>query len=156
MTALACPGHTKGEMVFLDSATRTLIAGDAVNYNLGVGAVPLETTLKALKRIQGMGDRYDGIWNGHHDFRALGAPLDEDCLPTIIALMEDVMSGHMLPCECPSFWGQDVPLTREGEQVGQFIRVGGFPGEEPHRTATLRMGRNWLNINPDLIFEKAP
>ena len=153
VTAYACPGHTKGEMVFLDSQTHTMIAGDAVNYNLLIGAVPLESALKALKRIQGMGDQYDGIWNGHHDFRALGAPLDPDCLPTIIALMEKAVGGQLLPCECPSFWGQDVPLTRQGETMGSFIHEGGFPGEKKHRIATLRMGRNWLTIDPDLIHE---
>ncbi len=151
--ALACPGHTKGEMVFLDEMTRTLIAGDAVNYNLGVGAVPLERTLKALRRIRNLRDSYDGIWNGHHDFRALGAPLDEDCLPTIIALMDDAVAGHLLPCETPSFWGQDMPLTREGENLGEFIREGGFPGQPRHRVATLRMGRNWLTIDPDNLRE---
>ena len=156
VTAYACPGHTKGEMVFLDEQTRTLFAGDAVNYNLGVGAVPLETTLKAMKRLASMGDRYDGIWNGHHDFRALGAPLDPDCLPTIIAMMEDALQGHIVPCACPSFWGGDIPLTRQGEEIGSFIHWGGFPGEKPHRTATLRMGRNWLNIDPDRLYENQP
>ena len=71
VTAYACPGHTAGEMVFLDNQTRTLIAGDALNYNLGVGAVPLETTLRAMKRLKDLGSEYDSIYNGHHDFRAL-------------------------------------------------------------------------------------
>ena len=41
----------------LDESARILIAGDAINYNLGVGAVPLETTLRHLRRIAEMSDR---------------------------------------------------------------------------------------------------
>lgn len=150
VTACECPGHTAGEMVFLDPQTRTLFAGDAVNYNLGVGAVPLETTLKAMKRIASMKDQYDGIWNGHHDFRALGAPLEEDCLPTIIEMMEDACAGHIVPCEDPSFWGQDIPLKRGQKPENMFA---GLPGMKPQKRVTLRRGRNWLALNPDLIRE---
>ncbi len=150
VTAIACPGHTAGEMVFLDSSTRTLIAGDAINYNLGVGAVPLETTLKAMKRIRDMDDQYDGIWNGHHDFRALGAALEEDCLPTIIEMMEDACSGHIVPCEDPSFWGQDIPL-RKGQRTENMFA--GLPGQPPQKRITLRRRRNWLTIDPDHILE---
>lgn len=143
VTAYDCPGHSPGEMVFLDSATRTLFAGDAVNYNLGVGRVPLETTLRYMKRLQAMGDQYDGIYNGHHDFRPLGAPLDDDCLPTIIEIMEDVLAGHMNECQVPDFWGQDVILTAEKPQPD--------PGR-PKRVM-LRKGRNFLAINPDNLYE---
>lgn len=149
VTAYACPGHTAGEMVFLDSQTRTLIAGDAVNYNLGIGAVPVETTLKALKRIRDMGDRYDGIYNGHHDFRALGAPLDGDCLPTIIDMCEHLVAGdRYAPCEVPSFWGQSVPLTRQaGEESGNiFARFG--------KRVLIHQGRNYLSFDPDNLQEQ--
>lgn len=143
VTAYDCPGHSPGEMVFLDSATRTLFAGDAVNYNLGVGRVPLETTLRYMKRLQAMGNQYDSIYNGHHDFRPLGAPLDDDCLPTIIEIMEDVLAGHMNECQVPDFWGQDVILTAEK------------PVPEPGRPkrVMLRKGRNFLAINPDNLYE---
>lgn len=146
--AIECPGHTPGEMVFLDQGTRTLFAGDAVNYNLGVGAVSLRTTLGHMKKLQAMSGEYDGIWNGHHDFRALGAPLGEDCLPTIIDMMEDAAAGHIVPCESPSFWGQDIPLTKQDKGKEMF---GGLPGQEPSRRVTLRRGRNWLSIDPERI-----
>ena len=41
VTAYECPGHSKGEMIFLDEQTRTLFCGDALNFNLGVGAEPV-------------------------------------------------------------------------------------------------------------------
>ena len=126
-----CPGHTAGEVVFLDETNRMLFAGDAVNYNLLLDAAPVETALEALKRVRGMGDRYDGIWNGHHDFRALGMPLDGDCLENIIVILEDFVAGHVSFCECPSFWGQPMPLRR---------------GQPRPPAKCLRRGRNFVQF----------
>ncbi len=157
VTAYECAGHSPGEMVFLDEQTRTLFAGDAINFNLGASAVPVETTLRNLKRIQAMGDKYDGIWNGHHDFRALGAPLDDDCLPNIIALLEDAVAGHIVECETPSFWGQSVPLTKDRSKANAQVNApAAFAGAAAPGKGriTLRRGRNFVGINPDNIFEK--
>ena len=147
VTAYECPGHSPGEMVFLDNQTRCLFCGDALNYNLGVGAVPVETTVRYMKRLQEMGDRYDRIYNGHHDFRALGMPLEDDCLPNVIAILEDVLSGTAVPCEMPSFWGQDVPLTREKSPV-----VNG--DGKPVNRVLFHRGRNVVGVNMDNLWEK--
>ncbi len=148
VTAYECPGHSPGEMIFLDSMTRTLFCGDALNFNLGVSAEPVEKTLRYLKRMRDLGDKYDRIYNGHHDFRALGAPLDEDCLPTAISILEDAVSGVVNPCQVPSFWGQSVPLTREsaGDSNTNF-------GLSKGNRVTLRKGRNFVSIDPENIFE---
>lgn len=143
VTVYECPGHTAGEVVFVDSQTGAMVAGDALNFNLGISAA-VETAYRALKRIESMKEQYTGIYNGHHDFRALGMPLDEDCLPTVLEIMEDVLNGHANYCEVPSFWGQAMPLTRE--------RPGLIPGQ-PQARRFLRKGRNFLGINPDLIFD---
>ncbi len=153
VTAYDCPGHSHGEMVFLDEQTRTMICGDAVNYNLGISAEPVEKTLRYLKRLQSMSDRYDGLWNGHHDFRALGAPLDEDCLPTVIEILEDVMAGHISPCETPSFWGQSVPLHKGVRTNDQAGAPASKPGEKASHRITLRKGRCFVGIDPDNIYE---
>lgn len=142
ITAYDCPGHSPGEMVFLDEYTRTLFAGDAVNFNLNISSCPVETGLKYLKRLKNMEDKYDGIWNGHHDFRALGMPLDDDCLDTIIEICEEVLKGNISPCQIPSFWGQGTPLSAEVEPTK-------FPDNIP-----LRRGRNFLTINSKKIFEE--
>ena len=152
VTAYACPGHTAGQMMFLDEQTRTLICGDALNFNLGVGAVPAETTLKGLKRMRDLGDKYDGIYNGHHDFRAFGAPLDPDCLENAIAILEDVMAGHLNEVKMPSFWGQSVPLTRDGAEE-QKPAMTGTGVQPPMRRMMLHKGRNFLAINPEKIRE---
>lgn len=95
----------------------------------------------AMKRIQGMSSKYDGIWNGHHDFRALGMPLDNDCLENIIRILEDLMKGNASFCECPSFWGQPMPLSKTHI---------GAESNHPYahkQTAFLRKGRNFLRID---------
>ena len=153
VTAYDCPGHSKGEMIFLDEKTGTLIAGDAVNFNLGVGAVPVETTLRYLKRLESMSGSYDGIWNGHHDFRAFGAPLDDDCLPTVISMLEDILDGHYSVAECPSFWGQGIPLSRTPAPGNAPAFMPGEAEPRPKRV-TIRKGRNFLGFCPDMIFEE--
>ena len=130
VTVYVCPGHTAGEVVLLDETDRMLFDGDALNYHLLLGAVPLEETLVAMKRIRDMADRYDGIWNGHHDFRALGMPLDDDCMENALALLEDAVKGNITFCECPSFWGQPIPLSRKkadelaATMGGHYLRRG--------------------------------
>ena len=153
ITAYECPGHSPGQMMFLDEQTRTLFVGDALNFNLGVSRIPVETTLKSLKKIRDLSDKYDHIYNGHHDFRALGMPLDEDCLENAIAICEDVLNGQMNVCEVPSFWGQSVPLTygvRTNEQTNAPSFGGGAPA--PTNRVTLRKGRNFVSIDPDNIW----
>ncbi len=154
VTAYDCPGHSKGEMIFLDEQTRSLFCGDALNYNLGVSAEPAEKTLRYLKRMRDMGDRYDDIYNGHHDFRALGMPLDDDCLPNAIAILEDAVAGHIVPVETPSFWGQSVPLTFGERTNDQTNAPKAGAGPVPGKRITLRRGRNFLAINPDNIYEE--
>ncbi|MBQ6452237.1 MAG: MBL fold metallo-hydrolase [Solobacterium sp.] len=151
ITCYECFGHSKGEVVFLDNQERILIAGDALNYNLGVSAVPVETTLRFLKRLQSMSDRYDAIYNNHHDMRAFGAPLDDDCLPTAIAILEDVMDGHIVPVQIPSFWGQDLPLSAQDLENNKHPKMG--DGRPSNRT-TLRRGRNFVGIDVNNIYEE--
>lgn len=154
VTAYDCPGHSHGEMVFLDEQTRTLFCGDALNFNLGVSSEPVETTLRYLKRMQEHSDSYDDIYNGHHDFRALGAPLDDDCLPTVISILEDAMNGIVNPCESPSFWGQSVPLTKGPRTNDQTNAPTAGTSAQNHGTrVTLRKGRNYVGIDPNLIFD---
>ena len=113
VTVYECPGHTPGEVVLLDEKTRSLFAGDAINFNLICKCAPLPEAVRALKKLRDLSDKYDGIYNGHHDFRGLGASLDDDCLPTMIELMEEAVRGNISPCVCSNFWGEPLPLTRK-------------------------------------------
>jgi glyoxylase-like metal-dependent hydrolase (beta-lactamase superfamily II) len=130
ITAYDCFGHSPGEMIFLDETNRMLFAGDALNYNLGLGAIPIETAVKYLERMRDMGSRYDAIYNGHHDFRPLGAPLGDDCLPNAIDICHQLLNGTASPVTVPNFWGP----TR------------------PPRSMILK-GKNYVGYNPDNIFE---
>ena len=155
VTAYECPGHSVGEMIFLDEQTRSLFCGDALNFNLGVSAVPVETTLHYLEKMRDLGGRYDGIYNGHHDFRALGAPLDGDCLPTVIEILKDALNGHIVPCETPSFWGGDMPLSHAPIKSYQEIAPVAHNGAAPPRNRiTLRRGRNFVGIDPNHLYER--
>ena len=140
-----CPGHSKGQVAFLDSKTRSLFCGDAVNFNLGINACPVETGLNSLKKLQSLQDQYDGIYNGHHDFRALGKPLDPDCLPTLISMLEKVVeTGTYTETTDPSFWGQNIPLTYDPED---------HDFGKPKR-ACIRAGRCWVFIDPKRIYNE--
>ena len=153
VTAYDCPGHTAGEMMFLDHQTRSLFCGDALNFNLGVARTPVEITLKYLKRMQSLSDQYDGIYNGHHDFRPLGCPLDPDCLPNAIAILEAALAGHIAPCDVPSFWGEEIILTNKGRVDYSAAAPQMYQGASlPEKKAVLRRGRNFLTIDPDNIF----
>lgn len=115
--AYECPGHTPGSMVLLDEATRTLFAGDALNKNLlirekpgNAGFVSMERARAGLARIKDMGEKYDGIYNGHHDFRALGMPLESSVLDDALFLMDGLISGNYEAKPAPT----NLPASREG------------------------------------------
>ena len=100
VTALHCPGHTAGEMVFLDDKTHTLLCGDACNCNwlLNTTLAPTvrecaEISLKALQRIWDMRNEYDAVYNFHHDFRGFGSPLNPDVMPNLIHCLEMILDG---------------------------------------------------------------
>lgn len=131
ITAYYAPGHAMDEMVFLDHKERILFSGDAINYNTTMAGIPIEESIGYLRRLQSMHDQYDVIYNSHHDFRALGAPLGEDCLPNLLALAEEYNSGDFCaPSLVYSFWdGQRTPrmMLRRGRNFFGFRH----PNEEP-------------------------
>lgn len=119
VTAYSCPGHTPGEMVFLDENTRSLFVGDAVNCNLLISQPPesptfvsIERAGEGLKRLAAMRDRYDNMYNGHHDYRALGMPLGADVLDDAIEICRQLVSGEYTPQKVPSpFPGRPDPTV---------------------------------------------
>ncbi len=150
VTAYSCPVHSPGQMVFHDELTHTMIVGSALNYNLRGISVPLETSYRSLRKLQTLSEKCDGIWNGNHEFRALGAPLDEDCLPNTIALMKDVLDGHIVPVTEPDFWGQELLLKKKiiDSSAHDDLEIG-----QKNNKITLRKGRNYLTIDPNNIYK---
>ncbi len=121
VTAYECQGHTPGQMMFLDEMTRSLFVGDALNYNLGVSGTPVDVTIKGLRTMVSLSDKYDGIYNGHHDFRALGAPLGDDCLPNAIKVCEAALAGSAVYSVIPNFMGSDRPPVRMAVFERNFV-----------------------------------
>ncbi len=112
--AYECPGDTKGAMMFLDEYSRSLFCGDALNFVMYLGAVPAEESIKYLKKMEELSDKYDDIYNAHHDFRAPGETLGADCLPNATALVQQIIDGRYRPVIVPSFMGPasgDPPHT---------------------------------------------
>ena len=100
VTAYSCPGHTPGEMVFVDDKSRILFAGDAINGNLLFGSVPpdprftsVETAYKGLQRIAALGS-FDKIFNFHHDYRPFGEPLSDRMLPDVLEACRQLVTGE--------------------------------------------------------------
>ena len=137
VTAYDAPGHTPGCMVFLDEETRILFCGDACNCNLGVASErgtkqfsSIETAHRALKRILDLkGEKYDAVYNGHHDFRRLGEPLDDDVLPNAVQAMEQLLDG-----------------TAKTEVLPH-----GTPGHPDRHVVRIRT--TMVTYNPDGIFD---
>ena len=65
------PGHTPGEVVLIDDASRILFSGDACNPNLGIRASSVNTALKGLLKVkaQGHGGQFADQELGEGDFR---------------------------------------------------------------------------------------
>lgn len=100
VTAYLCEGHTRGEVVFIDDLTHTLLCGDACNCNWYLKAdlceTPHESLVKArdaLKRIASMSDQYDFVINSHHDYRGFGNSLAPETLYDLSECLDELCEG---------------------------------------------------------------
>ena len=100
VTALHCPGHTAGEMVFLDDRSRTLLLGDACNCNLLLGKGfgknardEVRIAKEGLERILGMKDQYDRFYNAHHDYRGFGQSLYPEAIEDAVHCYASLLDG---------------------------------------------------------------
>lgn len=139
ITAYTAPGHSKGQMIFLDEQSRSLFVGDALNNNLGVANtmdpskdnyVGIAGILKGLEKMQELSDKWDGIYNGHHDFRALGMPLAADVLPNAIDICHQLLDG--------TYELKQKPNPLHQSRIMNYVQK----------------GDNWLSVNPEFLPEK--
>ena len=114
VTAYHCPGHTPGEMIFIDDRTRTLLCGDALNefFLLSSHLAPTKEAragiaAAGLARMKALSDQYDRIYNFHHDYRGYGAPLADDVLDSVLACLRQIQNGTA------SYVEQPDPLSAE-------------------------------------------
>lgn len=123
VTAYHCPGHTPGEMVFIDDRSRTLFLGDACNCNLLVNAEwkesPRESvraTMEALEVIAGLSKLYDHVYNSHHDYRGFGSELPGFVVTDSIRCMQEILNGSAEYREIPN------PLSKDGGKKKIAVR----------------------------------
>lgn len=139
VVAYEAPGHTPGCVAFIDEKERILFCGDACNGNLGIAApreaknfVSIETAHRGLKRLLDMkGEKYDVVYNGHHDYRKLGEPLDDDVLPNAVKAMQQLVEG-----------------TAEVKVLPAII-----PGKGDGKRYVVKIGTMELSFNPDGIYD---
>lgn len=104
VTIYHCPGHSKGECVAIDDLSKTLFVGDACNRELLLcndfsenKEKIIEVACQSLERIQSMkGKEFGDVYNSHHDFRGVGAPLGEEVLPDAIQCLKSLKEGRAI------------------------------------------------------------
>ena len=102
LTFHACPVHTAGSMVAIDSLSGTLFAGDDCNNTVGITVravssdevVTIERALRSLEELDQLPFNHGRIFNGHADFRHCGEALSPDVLPSLIEGLRRILSRN--------------------------------------------------------------
>lgn len=111
LEAVATPGHTRGGLTFLDSASGSMFIGDCLYpgtlYAMFDDSDPAEFAA-SLARLEELRADYPRIFPGHEAF-----PLDGDLLPLARQAMNQVAQGRE-PDVIDSDWGADCHRHRFG------------------------------------------
>lgn len=108
VTAYHVPGHTAGELVFLDGLSRTLLLGDACNGTLLLGSGfgkdtrdRVRIAREGLERLLAMKGQYNRFYNGHHDYRGFGQSLHPDMIEDAVKCYSSILDGTARFIEVP-------------------------------------------------------
>lgn len=119
LEVIETPGHTPGCVCLLDRKHRILFAGDQIVSSghcvwmldhlpwAAFSTVSMECYLRSLRKIESLGDAYDGFLGGHDDHI-----LGKEYLQEIIRLAVSIIDGTAKPRhpEIPTLPGQE-PVT---------------------------------------------
>ena len=89
------PGHTPGEVVLIDDATRILFSGDACNPNLGIQSSSVTTALRGLLKVKAQAHRFDRNFNGHIGYggSTVNVSKPETNLDDDIHILQSILDG---------------------------------------------------------------
>lgn len=126
------PGHTPGDICLLDRKHRVLFAGDMIGSNVHnvwlldhlpwvkFSTVSVACYLRSLKKMEALGDAYDGFLGGHDDH-----VLGKEYLLELERMAQSILDGSAKPYrpEMPSPPGQPpvVCWKLDGETVPTSI-----------------------------------
>ncbi len=113
------PGHSKGEVVFIDPYTRILFSGDACNPNLGIRATSINTALKGLLKVKAREADFDRNFNSHIGYggSTVHTALPDSCLDDCLHIMRGLVKGEITP-------EYAVSPFRPGSAPIYFVRYG--------------------------------
>lgn len=103
VTAYHVGVHTPGSTVFLDDRSRILFSGDAANPILATTGT-VSSVLRGLLKIQGLGPRFERMYNGHTAYASMLEPFSENraVLGDAIAALRAVLRGDADLRQVPS------------------------------------------------------
>lgn len=105
------PGHTAGEVVFIDPLEKILFSGDGCNPNLGVRAVSLNTALTGLLKVKAQEASFNRNFNSHIGYGGsnVNMSMPASCLDDHIYIMKGLIGGSLKPEYSPSPFRKDGP-----------------------------------------------
>ena len=134
VAAFACPGHTRGSLVFLIPEERILLLGDACNYLTFLFddfSSTVEAYRASLATLSGQtAGKFDSVLLSHGDGR--GVP---DMLSRVSDVCDDILSGRSDRAPF-SFLGADALLAKAVGQDGR--RLDGGAGNIAYSDAKIR------------------
>ena len=113
------PGHSKGEVVFIDPSVRILFSGDACNPNLGIRATSINTALKGLLKVKAREKDFDRNFNSHIGYggSTVHIAMPDSCLDDCLYIMTGLVKGEITPEHA-------VSPFRPGSAPIYFVRHG--------------------------------
>lgn len=105
------PGHTAGEMVFIDALEKIMFSGDACNPNLGISATSLNTALKGLLKVKDHEHEFNRNFNSHIGYgnSNVNMSMPASCLDDHIYIMKGMLEGTLAPEHAPSPFRKSGP-----------------------------------------------
>ena len=105
------PGHTPGEVVFIDPLEKILFSGDGCNPNLGVRSTSLNTALRGLLKVKSQEALFNRNFNSHIGYGSsnLNMSMPSSCLDDHIYIMKGLIEGSLKPQLSPSPFRKDGP-----------------------------------------------